>query len=267
MTGYRRFVAVGDSFVEGLDDRFLDTRYLGWADRFAFRLDELSDHDVAYANFAIRGKRLPEILTEQLPAALELQPDLLCLEGGVNDTMRPQWEASAARVMLEYGILRAQRAGADVMLFTYGDSSHRSKTIGLLARRIRMLSEITSELADQHGCFLVDLAPGRVFYDERAWAEDRLHLNALGHERAARGAAHFLGIEPDPGWDDPLPPIDPVGRGAKFKADLEWTGQHLAPWIGRRVRRKSSGAGVKPKFEQLVQVAGVREEVEWSTAS
>ena len=88
------YVAVGDSFTEGLDDpypdsaRFPQGRYRGWADRFA---EHLARHvrEVRYANLAVRGKLLRQILTEQLPRAVELRPDLVTLCAGGNDILRP----------------------------------------------------------------------------------------------------------------------------------------------------------------------------------
>ncbi len=62
-----RFVALGDSFTEGVWDKDLrrpnDCR--GWADLVA---EELARHDprTTYANLALRGRRLGQIVDEQL---------------------------------------------------------------------------------------------------------------------------------------------------------------------------------------------------------
>ena len=64
---YDSYVALGDSFTEGLDDRWPDGSFRGWADLVAAELAARSP-GFAYANLAVRGRRLGQI-REQLPAA------------------------------------------------------------------------------------------------------------------------------------------------------------------------------------------------------
>ena len=103
---WRRYVALGDSFTEGLWDVpdgeppvTAETEppglvCRGWADLLAGHLAErarLTDPDgepVRYANLAVRGRLLGPILTRQVPAALELGADLVSLIGGGNDLLR-----------------------------------------------------------------------------------------------------------------------------------------------------------------------------------
>src|SRR5690606_35763179 len=58
---YRNFVAVGDSFTEGLSDPGANGAYRGWADRVAERLAAL-EPGFRYANLAVRGKLLDQIV-------------------------------------------------------------------------------------------------------------------------------------------------------------------------------------------------------------
>ena len=65
--GIRSYVALGDSFTEGLDDlTAAEGGYRGWADRFAERLADLQP-GLRYANLAVRGKVLREVADEQVP--------------------------------------------------------------------------------------------------------------------------------------------------------------------------------------------------------
>jgi lysophospholipase L1-like esterase len=50
----RSFVALGDSFTEGVGDPYPDGTFRGWADRFAAQLAAASP-GLRYANLAIRG--------------------------------------------------------------------------------------------------------------------------------------------------------------------------------------------------------------------
>src|SRR5918997_1434826 len=64
---YQRFVALGDSCTEGLDDLLPDGAYRGWADRVASVLDAPG---FRYANLGVRGRRLDAMVR----AATSLAP-------------------------------------------------------------------------------------------------------------------------------------------------------------------------------------------------
>jgi lysophospholipase L1-like esterase len=85
---YRRYVAIGDSQTEGVGDGDDDTGLIGFADRLAVIIDSLYP-GLQYANLAVRGKRIRDVLHEQLPRALEMQPDLITVCAGMNDVTRP----------------------------------------------------------------------------------------------------------------------------------------------------------------------------------
>src|SRR5512142_2623698 len=86
---WRNFVAMGDSFTEGLDDPYPDGTYRGWADLVAARLAVESGPDFRYANLAIRGKVLDQLVDEQLDPTLAMRPDLISVAAGGNDVLRP----------------------------------------------------------------------------------------------------------------------------------------------------------------------------------
>ena len=87
-----RIVSIGDSFTEGMNDFLPDGTELGWADRVAAGLAAAHPHEeVYYANLAVRGRKIDAIVTEQLDAALALEPPPthLTFNGGGNDMLRP----------------------------------------------------------------------------------------------------------------------------------------------------------------------------------
>ena len=100
----------------------------------------------------------------------------------------------------------------------------------------------------------MDLESIHALTDRRFWAPDRLHLNELGHARVAAAVLAELGIA-DPQvlggplgwWAEPLPPAAPRSRRDDLVSDVEWVRVHFVPWIGRRIRRVSSGDGLAPK--------------------
>jgi len=97
MKAWSRYVAIGDSFTEGLSDADPEQpgRYRGWADRLAALLAEQSDGEFGYANLAVRGRILEDVVGPQLEAALALGPDLVSVVGGGNDILRPRADVDA----------------------------------------------------------------------------------------------------------------------------------------------------------------------------
>ncbi len=206
-----------------------------------------------YANLAVRGRKLDDIIGHQLPLALEMEPDLVSIAGGVNDVLRPKWDVGVSGDLLESGVIAARDSGADVLLFAFGDVGRRSRALRTSSSRLAEYREITLALAEEHDCYVVDFWPETVFDDSRFWDEDRLHLNQLGHERVANIVATTLEIG-DYGWREPLPATMPRSLIHTIRADLEWTGRHLVPWLTRRLRRQSSGDEVTAKRPELTPV-------------
>jgi lysophospholipase L1-like esterase len=83
---FQRYVALGDSQTEGMNDLDAHGGIRGWADRFAVYLAE-SNPDLLYANLAIRGRRTKRVRADQLDPALALNPDLVSVMAGANDVL------------------------------------------------------------------------------------------------------------------------------------------------------------------------------------
>lgn len=248
-------MALGDSFTEGLHDEVgPDGRHRGWADRVATAL--AAHHgEVAYANLAVRGRLLPEVVAEQVPTALDLAPDLVSFHAGGNDLLRPGREVAALLAGYQEAVARLRATGSRLLLFTIVERTGRpGRAAERLARRFAAFNAGVRAVADRHGAALVDVGALEVLRDRRLWHEDRLHLNAHGHERVAAAALAALGVpapaasaDPDDWWRAPLPAPASARRPAALVADVRWVRSHLAPWVWRRLRGVSSGDGVVPK--------------------
>lgn len=246
------FVALGDSFTEGLDDLRDDGQYRGWADLVA---DELARRrpGFTYANLAVRGRLMPQIIAEQVPRALAMRPDLVSLVGGVNDMLRPSFDAAAIHRRLDRAVGELRESGSDVLLVVGVNPTGRSKALTRLMPRVVALNEMVAEVSRRWGCYPVDLFEADVFADPRLWAADRLHLSAAGHERVAGAYLQTLGLG-DGWWREPLPPGDPVSFFGARRDDAAWLRAHLAPWVGRRVAGRSSGVQLAAKRPDLTPV-------------
>lgn len=242
---WHRYVAIGDSFTEGIGDPGPDGRDRGWADRVAQALAH--EGELAYANLAIRGRRMAQIVEEQVPAAVALHPDLVSFAGGVNDALRRHWDVAMMRQTLERGIAELAGTGADVVIVTYGRPSNRSRLLGMVEERLAEYREATYDVAGRYGARVVDFWDYAVFDDPRFWSEDRLHLNPVGHERVALAVLEALGRPVKRPWHEPLPQARPPSALHRAGRNVTWAGKHLAPWVGRRLTGRSSGDEVTAK--------------------
>jgi lysophospholipase L1-like esterase len=250
---WRRYVAIGDSFTEGLQDEIgPDGRHRGWADRVADAL-AARDPDVRYANLAVRGRLVRQVVDEQVPAAVALQPDLVTFAAGVNDAIRRHFDLDATATALEQGVRSLRATGADVVVFCFGDPSRRSRVMGRVRARIEGYNGATRAVAATYGCHVVSFWDLAAFDDDRFWDEDRLHLSPAGHERAAAAVLETLGLGDD-SWRTPLATGDPAPALARLAGDVRWGREHLGPWVVRRMRGVSSGDGIAPKRPALAPV-------------
>ncbi|MFM9135264.1 MAG: SGNH/GDSL hydrolase family protein [bacterium] len=254
---WTRYVALGDSFTEGLMDvTDASGRHRGWADRLAERLATL-DPDFRYANLAIRGRTTPQVVAEQVPEALLLRPDLVSLAVGINDTLRPRYDPHAAATHVENATRSLRSQGADVILFAFGDPSRKSRVMGRVTDRIVAANAATRAIGHRYGCFVVDFWGCAAFDADEFWDEDRLHLSPQGHELASLAVLEALGVGDD-AWRTPVPEA-PRGFAERLAGDVRWASRHLAPWVARRIRRRSSGDGISPKRPTLGPVPGMHD--------
>lgn len=245
------FVALGDSFTEGLDDPAAGADgFRGWADRVAEHFGEWKP-DFRYANLAVRGRKLDAILDEQLPRALELRPELVSLAGGTNDVLRPKVDLDRLARRFDDAVRALRESGSQVICFQSIDPTPRSRLIGRALPRIKALTTVVEETAARYECVLVRLWGAAVFADPRVWSDDRLHLSGEGHARVAGAVLETLGLG-DPRWAEPIGPYRTLGSAQRVVSDLRWCQRHLVPWIGRRLCGASSGDGIGAKRPDLL---------------
>ncbi len=260
---FERFVALGDSTTEGLDDArpepgpHGEVVYRGWADRLAERL-ALDNPALLYANLAVRGRLIAPIRETQLAPALAMRPDLVSVVGGVNDVLRPGFEltevAGHLRAMVD--AFRAQEA--TVLVMTLPDLGSSMRIARIVSQRLMAYNDAVRTIAAETGATLVDLAQELSVYDPRGWSPDRLHANDIGHQYLMWGAAKALGVEEAATrlqeLKDDAAPVQELPPLRELMQEVAWAWEHLRPWIMRRLRGRSSGDGVSPKRPELAPV-------------
>jgi len=250
---YERFVALGDSTVEGLDDPDGRGGYRGWADRLAQRLAD-QQGSVLYANLGVRGKTTRQVRDEQLASALAMRPDLVALVSGTNDLLRGRFDAAALRDDVESMQRAFTDLGATVVTFTLPDLSDIMPIARMLRSRLLLMNQTIRDAAAASGAIVCDFARLPVASDSRLWSGDRLHANRAGHARIADGLAYHAGLHASRTWAEPLPGSAPHGFGVAVKAEIAWFRIHLAPWIWRHLHGRSSGDGITAKRPALAPV-------------
>jgi lysophospholipase L1-like esterase len=252
--GFRRYVALGDSTTEGLDDPRPGGGYRGWADRLAERL-AAAEPGLLYANLAVRGRRIPQVRAEQLGPALALEPDLVTVVAGLNDLLRRRYDPVATAGHLEAMLTELRAAGATAATFTLPDLSSVVPIARVVRARLNAYNEAILDIGARTGAIVVDIASVPVSRDPRLWSVDRLHASTLGHERIAAAMCDALCLAgADCAWAEPLPALARPGPHAVVAAELLWARRHLAPWLMRRARGRSSGDGRFAKAPELVPV-------------
>lgn len=248
----KRYLALGDSFTEGVGDSDVQrpNQVRGWADRVAEQL--CADPEWGYANLAIRGKKIRQVISEQLPVALELKPTLVSLYAGGNDILRPSVDIDGLMNEYDRAVAALRATGAQVVLFTGFDSNGAAlfeKTRG----RTAIYNEAVREIAEAHGAVIADYWRWRDFSDIRYWAGDRLHMGTAGHQLMARKVLGVLKAEP--GIEAPvLSPLARMRRLEKLRDDARWSREFLGPWVKRRLTGTSSGDALRAKYPDYVSL-------------
>ena len=261
---FSRYVAIGDSSTEGLDDPLGPSapgRYRGWADRLAAHVARAraaalpGASPLLYANLAIRGRKTREILDEQLAPALAMRPDLATVFGGTNDIIRRGFSLDAVVADIRTMQRAFRDAGATVLTITMPDLSEVMPLAKRAAPKLHAFNAAVREVSRETGTIVVDLAAYPFVTDPRFWSGDRLHANSEGHARIAAALAHALGLpHVDGSWAEPLPHRAPPSALRRVAMELQWTREHFIPWAWRHVRGRSSGDGISAKHPQLTPV-------------
>jgi lysophospholipase L1-like esterase len=238
------YVALGDSITLGIGDPIRlppapgergrgkgKRAWRGWA---ALLADSLNDPDLHI--LAGNGALWADVERDQLPAALQLRPDIASVLIGINDTLRPNFDTdrianSAAHTV---GALRA--CGAEVLTMRLPDPGKMLGMPGLLARplarRAQQINEVMDGIAERFGTLHFDAATDEEAFDPRMWAVDRLHPSERGHRLIAR---RFYALLTEAGVPvAEAPGAEPTSQPPSKAEQFAWMATKGTAWVARR---------------------------------
>ncbi|MFE2424589.1 SGNH/GDSL hydrolase family protein [Streptomyces hokutonensis] len=230
-----RFVALGDSLTEGVGDP-VGEAWRGWAALLADGLAGQPEASVEFTNLAVSGAQSRDVLERQTPAGLALNPDIVSVVIGVNDTLRCTFDiqALAARLDKVYAAFTAQ--GAVLLTACLPDPGAMLGLPGALARplarRQRAVNTVVHALSERYGAVHLHAAEGEWIMDRAIWSADRLHPGERGHRQLALRFHALLAEEGVATGAAPSP--EPEFPAPTRSASLWWLATAGTGWVARR---------------------------------
>lgn len=247
-----RFVAMGDSFTEGVGDssKRRPNGVRGWADRVAEGLaSECPGWE--YANLAIRSKRIRHIVSEQLDVAIAMEPTLVTLYAGGNDVMDLGTKIPDILKQYEFLVARLAQSGATLVLFT-GYDVDVSPILGPLRRKNHAYNDGVRRIAARHGAILIDYAVMNAFENPRMWSADRLHMSKHGHKYLAARVLEVLQVPHGIKVQDKRKAQPGLLR--RVREHCVWIGEWVLPMLGRKLRGTTLGDTLSPRWPEPIRV-------------
>lgn len=245
-----RYVAIGDSFTEGMGDERPDGSLRGWADLVAQGMADATGETVLYANLAIRGRLLDAIVDEQLEPALALEPTMLSFNGGGNDMLRPGTNLESILARTRSTLSRVQETGVQPLLLAGPNPTGGLPSGGKVQAKGDALVAAVGEITDDLDIAYTDNWSDPELPARQYWSHDRLHLGPVGHTRVAHNVLRTLGLPVPSDW---VFAAEPTPKPS-FSDELRYARDHVLPWIGRRLTGRSSGDGRSGKYLDWVEV-------------
>ena len=248
------FVAVGDSFSEGVGDPNLHypNQVRGWADRMARQLGR-ADAGWRYANLAIRSKFLDQVVDEQLDAAIAMQPTHISFCAGGNDLLSLRADLDGITERYQAALERLVATGAEVIVFTTYEP-RASRLLEPLVRRVRTFNAAIRDLAATHDATLVDHTRMHEFDNRGLWAMDRIHMSRPGHKRMAAAVAERIGVPHTLKIRD-LVPFEQPGWRHILRTEAQFVRDEVVPLVQRRLRGEYEGDTTRPKWPEPIHPA------------
>ncbi len=248
------FVALGDSFTEGVGDRNakFPNGVRGWADRVAKQLGK-QEPEFRYANLAVRSKRLHQIVADQIEPAVAMKPTLVSFYAGGNDILELRKDMDALLQQYENAVARLASTGAQLLLFT-GFDVMLPPVLEPMRRRNWLYNEAVREIAGRYDALLVDHWAFEIYQDPRMWDTDKLHMSPVGHKYMAAQVLSALGVRHTLKLKQ-LEPLERAGWRELARVERAWLRDWVVPMFGRKLKGVTLGDNLPPRWPEPVQVS------------
>ena len=239
------FVSLGDSFASGEGVGLRTRSSSTWAGLVA------ASAGARFVALARGGAPAGAVLRDQVPMALALDPDVVCVCVGLNDLFRSGGTRgdTAAGVV---GLLRKLRdAGIVVAAGRLHDPTRLLRFPPRVERVVRdhveKINAALDDLATDPGLVLVDLA--MLIDRPECWAVDRVHPSDYGHRVLAAEAARRLTL--------PHVTIGPAPVAPSTAASWRWFARHGVPWLAQRLPELATSEPLRRRVLQAGAKAAV----------
>ncbi len=223
------FVILGDSAAAGTGDADKNGVLRGWG----YYLAQHFNQPLVYANLSRPGAQSTEVVVDQLPKALILEPTLTAVIVGGNDALRNGFSPQLLRENLRQTLMQLREIGSEIILLQLHEPTKIAplpKTLGtVLNRRINSVNAVVRAVGAEFGAHILAVRDIPHVYDKNRWHVDRMHPSKHGHQILAQNFRDIL----SPRWDIAPVHIDPVTTRAK-RDSLLWMLRHATPWFIKR---------------------------------
>ncbi|PFV00600.1 lipase [Bacillus cereus] len=182
---WKRFIAIGDSFTEGIGDEVEGIALKSWVDHFV----QLYVNDIEYVNFAKRGLVTKEIRSQQFEKALTIKPDLVSLIAGANDVLKGRWNHQAYKNDMEFMIDKLSKIEADIIIANLPDFTVRlpfaSEKKQVIKEQLLEANDVIRSLSKEYKLHHVDFWSHQLVNDNTLWSTDLIHPNSKGYVKVA----------------------------------------------------------------------------------
>ena len=229
MNGVATFVILGDSAAAGTGDADKNGALKGWG----YYLAQHFNQPLVYANLSRPGAQSTEVVVDQLPKALILEPTLTAVIVGGNDALRNGFSPQLLRENLRQTLMQLREIGSEIILLQLHEPTKIAplpKTLGtVLNRRINSVNAVVRAVGAEFGAHILAVRDIPHVYNRNRWHVDRMHPSKHGHQILAQNFRDIL----SPRWDIAPVHIDPVTTRAQ-KDSLLWMLRHATPWFIKR---------------------------------
>lgn len=229
MNSIATFVVLGDSAAAGTGDADANGALRGWS----YYLARNFNQPLVYANLSRPGAQSTEVLLDQLPKALALDPTLTAVIVGGNDALRNGFSPELLHNNLRQVLQSLRENGSEIMLLQLHEPTQIAplpKTLGVIInRRINSVNAVVRAVGAEFGAHILSARDIPDIYVRNRWHVDRMHPSKFGHQILAHNFREIL----FPRWDISPIHIDPV-VGRPKKDSLLWMLRHATPWFIKR---------------------------------